>query len=77
MPLAMPLPMVHNEILLEMMMGVCIFNLPVCLKECLYAVRVSSWLHMATDIVVEELKVHASLIFDDHVVKNEESHNMS
>ena len=63
MPLAMPLPMVLNEILLELMVGVCIFNLLVCLKECLYAVKVSSWLHTATNIVIEELQVHVPLIF--------------
>lgn len=68
--LPMPLPMVLNEILLKLIVGVCVFNLPVCLNQCLYAVKVSSWLHMATNIVLEELQVHVPLIFDDHVVKN-------
>jgi hypothetical protein len=66
----MTLPMVLNEILLKLIVGVCIFNPPECLKECLYAARVSSWLHMATDVVVEKLQFHVPLIFDDHVVKN-------
>ena len=65
-----PLQMVLNEILLKLKVGVCIFNLPVGLKKCSNAVRVSSWFDMATHIVVEELQIHASLIFENHIVKN-------
>ena len=52
MPLAMHLPLVLNDILMELMVGVCVFNLSVCLKKCLYTIRVSNWLHTATDIVL-------------------------
>src|SRR3989337_2129216 len=68
--LSSPLPMVLNEILLKLKVGVCIFNLLVCLKKSSNAVRVSSWFDTATHIVVEELQVHASLIFENHIVKN-------
>src|SRR5215216_2415808 len=64
------LPMVLNKILLKLKVGVCIFNLPVGLKKCSNAVRVSSWFDTATHIVVEELQVHASLIFENHIMKD-------
>ena len=47
--------MVLNEILLKLKVGVCIFNLLVCLKKSSNAVRVSTWFDTATHIVVEEL----------------------
>ena len=62
--------MVLHEILLILKVGVCIFNLLVGLKKSFNAVRVSSWFHTATHIIVEELQVHASLIFENHIVKN-------
>ena len=68
--LSNPLPMVLNEILLKLKVGVCIFNLLVCLKKSSNAVRVSSWFDTAAYIVIEEFQVHASLIFENHVVKN-------
>src|SRR5215216_4376768 len=64
------LPMVLNKILLKLKVGVCIFNLPVGLKKCSNAVRVSSRFDTATHIIVEELQVHASLIFENHIVKD-------
>ena len=65
-----PLPMMLNEILLKLIVGVCIFNLPVGLKKSSNAVRVSNWFDTAAHIVVEELQVHASLIFENHIVKD-------
>ena len=68
--LSSPLPMVLNEILLKLKVGVCIFNLLICLKKSSNAVWVSSWFDTATHIVVEELQVHVSLIFENHIVKD-------
>src|SRR5215216_3825679 len=65
-----PLPMVFNEILLKLKVGACIFNLSVCLKKSSNAVRVSSWFDTATHIVIEELQGHASLIFENHIMKD-------
>ena len=65
--------MVLNEILLKLKVGVCMFNLLVGLKKSSNAVRVSSWFDKATHIVVEELQVHASLILDNNIVKNNTS----
>ena len=65
------LPVLLNEILLKLVVGVAVLNLPVGLKECLNAIWVSNWLHTATDIVVVELQyVQVPLIPNDHVVKN-------
>ena len=50
--------MVLNEILLKRNVGVCIFNILVCLKKSSNAVRVSSWFDTATHIIVEEFQVH-------------------
>ena len=66
--LSSPLPMVLNEILLKLKVGVCIFNLFICLKKSSNAVRVSCWFDTATHIVVEEFQVHSSLIFKNHIV---------
>lgn len=68
--LSNPLPMVLNEILLKLKMCVCIFNLLVCLKKSSNVVRVSSWFDTATHIAVEEFQVHSSLIFKNHIVKD-------
>ena len=62
--------MMLNEILLKLKVVVCIFNLLVGLKKISNAVRVSSWFDTTTHIVIEELQVHASLIFENHIVKN-------
>ena len=68
-----PLPMVLNEILLKLKVGVCIFNLLVCLKKSSNAVRVSSWFDTTTHIVIEEFQVHSSLIFKNHIVQDSTS----
>ena len=62
--------MVLNEILLKLKVGVCIFNLLVGMNKSSNAVRVSNWFHTATRIIIEELQVHVSLIFENHIVKN-------
>lgn len=66
----MALPKVLNKILLKLAVDGDVLNLPVCLKECLNAIWIFSWLHTATDIIVEELQDQVSLILDDHAVKN-------
>ena len=68
--LSSPLPMVLSEILLKLKVGVCIFNLPIGLKKCSNSVRVYNWFDTATHIVIEELQVHASLIFENHIMKD-------
>ena len=68
--LSSPLQMVLSEILLKLKVCGCIFNLIVCLKKNSNVVRVSSWFDTATHIVVEEFQVHASLIFENHVAKD-------
>ena len=67
----MQLPYVLNEIMLQLGVAMGVLNFPVGFQESLNAVRVSRWLHTATNIVIEELQVQAPLIFDDHVVKND------
>ena len=60
--------MVLNEILLKLKVGVCIFNILVCLKKSSNAVRVSNWFDTTTHIVIEEFQVHSFLIFKNHIV---------
>lgn len=72
--IAIQLPVVVNEILLKLLVRARGFNLMVGLKKCLDAIWISSWLHMATNIVKEELQVQVPLILDYHVVKNRTCH---
>jgi hypothetical protein len=58
----MPLPMVLNEICLELLVGVGILNVLVCFMECLDFIQISYWLHMGTHIIKEELQVQVLLI---------------
>ena len=55
--LAMQLPVVLDQIFLEVMVGAVIFNLPMRLKKSLKAIGVSLGLHSGTNIVVEILQV--------------------
>jgi hypothetical protein len=50
-----------------------VFNLPICLKECLDAILVPLRPHSAANIVKEKFQIHVSLIFNDHIVKNDTS----
>jgi hypothetical protein len=70
----MPLPMVPNEIKLELLMGASVLNVLVCLKKCLDYIRDSSWIHTTTRVPTfkEELKVKVRLI-RDHIAKNHTS----
>ena len=68
--LPMQLPVVVNEILLKLGVRCRVFNRPVRLKKCFDTIWISSWLHTATNIVKEELEVHAPFILNDHVVEN-------
>ena len=53
----MQLPYVLNEIMLQLGVPMGVLYVPVGLQESLNTVRVSGWLHTATNIVVEELQV--------------------
>ena len=55
--LAMQLPVVLDQIILELMVSVVIFNLPMRLKKSLKAIGVSLGLHSGTNIVVETRQV--------------------
>jgi hypothetical protein len=54
--------MVLNEIKLKLVLSPRFLNVLVCLKKCLYFIRVSSCLHLGANIVKEELQVQVPLI---------------
>jgi hypothetical protein len=47
----MPLPMVLNEISLELLVGAGVLNLPVCFKEWLDFIWIFCWLHTGANII--------------------------
>jgi hypothetical protein len=69
----MPLPMVLNEICLELLVGAGVLNVPICFKECLGFIWISCWLHTGANIIKEELQVQVFLILNNHIVKDHTS----
>jgi hypothetical protein len=69
-PLAIPLPMVLDEIITKLCVTGTVLDVLLGMKECLDPIRISCWLNMATNIVIEKLQAHAPLILDDHIMEN-------
>jgi hypothetical protein len=69
----MKLPMVLDEIVLQLRMLVRIFNIEICLKKSLAMIGVPIWPHSATNVVKEEFQAQIPLILDDHIVKDHTS----
>ena len=67
----MPRPNMLNKILLKLCVGVETLNFSVCLKKCLNTIRITIRVHTSTHIAVDESQIQVSLIFNDHVVKND------
>jgi hypothetical protein len=71
--ITLPLPMVLDEIVLQLGLRGRLFNFEIYSKKCLDEIGVPLGPHSATNIVKKEFQAQIPLILDDHVVKNHTS----